>query len=255
MCGLPGIKMNAQIFKSKVAECMGTAQGLQQVDPFFGDTQQMYRHSSSLHDNYPARVLLEAETRYASVLTWNGVRKLSILVNIRSSGWHSSRQNHDMHYTLRGYNQEGWMVVMLEMKAGNASDVFAYRAREHVESVSLGKLGLSILYISRCLDMDGIAIDNGNIASFGRSQFEPTILSSDGLSPKASSAAAFASSRIINGLCVDLHRGTYYYKFAYTNKTCFRNPVLATSPNILPGFPRPLQSHYNPLPISIGHLL
>ncbi|KAK0207405.1 hypothetical protein IW262DRAFT_1486784 [Armillaria fumosa] len=149
--------------------------GLQRVDPFFGDTQQMYRRSSSLHDDYPARVLLEAEMRYANVLAWNGVQKLSSLVNIRSSGWHSSRQNRDNHYTLRGYNRQGWMVVTLEMKAGNVGEVFEYRhrahrcsltprhifrVREHVESVSLGKLGLGILYIGSYFRLGyGVAIE------------------------------------------------------------------------------------------------
>ncbi|KAK0492654.1 hypothetical protein EDD18DRAFT_1108664 [Armillaria luteobubalina] len=99
--------------------------GLQRMDPFFSDTQQIYRRSSSLHDDYPARVLLEAEMRYANVLARKGVQKLLILVNIRSSGWHSSRQNRDMHYTLRGYNREGWMVVTLEMKAGNAGSGYS----------------------------------------------------------------------------------------------------------------------------------
>ncbi|KAK0494268.1 hypothetical protein EDD18DRAFT_1107297 [Armillaria luteobubalina] len=79
--------------------------GLQRMDPFFSNTQQIYR----------SRVLLEVEMRYANVLAWKGVQKLLIF-----SGWHSSHQNRDMHYTLRGYNREGWMVVMLEMKAGNA---------------------------------------------------------------------------------------------------------------------------------------
>ncbi|KAK0464017.1 hypothetical protein IW261DRAFT_1598806 [Armillaria novae-zelandiae] len=278
--------------------------GLQQVDPFFGNTQQMYTRLSSLHDNYPARVLLKVETRYASVLARNRVRKLLIF-----SGWHSSHQNHDMHYTLRGYNWEGWMVVMLEMKAGNVGNVFAYghhahrqwlynahrygyplapkhifRAREHGEvhfccllpSVSkLGEIGIEYLvyqllstYQISGLDMDGIAImsfqfidnDNGNIASFGHSQFEPTI---EYLVFLGFFSGHFCKLEvhlhtlawIINGLCVDLHHGTYYYKFAYTNKTCFHNLALVTGPNILAGFPRPLQSHYNPLPISIGHLL
>ncbi|KAK0461479.1 hypothetical protein IW261DRAFT_1428575 [Armillaria novae-zelandiae] len=100
MCGLPGIKMNAQIFKPKVAECTGTAQ---------------------------PRVLLEAETRYANVLMRNGIQKLSILVNIRNSCWHSSHQNCGKHYTLRGYNREGWMVVTLEMKVGNAGSGYTMR--------------------------------------------------------------------------------------------------------------------------------
>ncbi|KAK0216359.1 hypothetical protein IW262DRAFT_1464895 [Armillaria fumosa] len=100
--------------------------GLQRVDPFFSDTQQMYRRSSSLHDDYPVRVLLEVEMRYVNVLTQNGVQKLSIF-----SGWHSSRQNRDNHYTLRGYNRQGWMVVTLEMKARNAGKVFEYGCRAH----------------------------------------------------------------------------------------------------------------------------
>ncbi|KAK0482794.1 hypothetical protein IW261DRAFT_1562489 [Armillaria novae-zelandiae] len=123
-------------------------------------------HSSSLCDNYPGRVLLEAETRYANVLAWNGVQKLSIF-----SGWHSSHQNRGKHYTLQGYNREGWMVVMLEMKAGNAGEVFAYgrhahrqwlhnacrnghllapkhvfRAREHEETPSIENLFYKLMY-------------------------------------------------------------------------------------------------------------
>ncbi|KAK0471802.1 hypothetical protein IW261DRAFT_1424886 [Armillaria novae-zelandiae] len=144
----------------------------------------MYTRSSSLHDDYPARVLLEAETRYASVLAQNRVRKLSILVNIHSSGWHSSRQNHDMHYTLRGYNREGWMVVMLEMKAGNAGDAVVIQCTSE-------RVSLSILYISRCLDMDGIAIEIPVKDSLGvASSSQPLSISFFW----ASSAAAFASS-------------------------------------------------------------
>ncbi|KAK0471832.1 hypothetical protein IW261DRAFT_1424781 [Armillaria novae-zelandiae] len=87
----------------------------------------MNMRSSSLRDDYPARVLLEAETRYMNILARNSIQKLSILVNIRSSGWHSSCQNRGKHYTLRGYNREGWMVVMLEMKAGNAGSGYTMR--------------------------------------------------------------------------------------------------------------------------------
>ncbi|KAK0221649.1 hypothetical protein IW262DRAFT_1481934 [Armillaria fumosa] len=58
--------------------------GLQRVDPFFGDTQQMYR----------SRVLLKAEMRYVNVLVWNGVQKLSILMdgsNTGDEGWEFSK--------------------------------------------------------------------------------------------------------------------------------------------------------------------
>ncbi|KAK0486443.1 hypothetical protein IW261DRAFT_1416223 [Armillaria novae-zelandiae] len=100
-------------------------QSLRRQDPFFGDPQQTSSRSSSLQDIFPARVLLEAEMRYANVLAQNGVEKLSIFC-----GWHRSPQYRDEHYTLRGYDRAGWMVVTLEMKVGNAGRWFEYGPRE-----------------------------------------------------------------------------------------------------------------------------
>ncbi|KAK0197664.1 hypothetical protein F5146DRAFT_995301 [Armillaria mellea] len=79
--------------------------GLQTRDAFFGNTKQIYNRSPSLVDDFPAKVLLEAE---------------------RSSGWHTSLLNPRHHYTLRGYNGVGWMAVTLEMEAKNRGMVFTY---------------------------------------------------------------------------------------------------------------------------------
>ncbi|KAK0468977.1 hypothetical protein IW261DRAFT_1573286 [Armillaria novae-zelandiae] len=88
--------------------------GLQARDTFFGNTKQVYPRSSSLVDDFPAKVLLEAQRRYSRVLANEGVDKLFIF-----SGWHTSLQNPRYHYTLRGYNGVGWMAVTLEMEASN----------------------------------------------------------------------------------------------------------------------------------------
>ncbi|KAK0472831.1 hypothetical protein EDD18DRAFT_1118117, partial [Armillaria luteobubalina] len=82
--------------------------GLQARDPFFGNPKQIYVRSASINDDFPAKVLLEAE---------------------RSSGWHSSLPNPRNHYTLRGYNRAGWMSVTVEMERGNRGSVYTYEAR------------------------------------------------------------------------------------------------------------------------------
>ncbi|KAK0498670.1 hypothetical protein EDD18DRAFT_1351382 [Armillaria luteobubalina] len=86
--------------------------GLQAQDPFFGNPKQIYVRSALINDDFPAKVLLEAERRYANVFAKEGVDKLSIL-------WHSSLPNPRNHYTLRGYNRAGWMSVTVEMERGN----------------------------------------------------------------------------------------------------------------------------------------
>ncbi|KAK0474509.1 hypothetical protein IW261DRAFT_1422817 [Armillaria novae-zelandiae] len=66
-------------------------------------------------------ILLEAERWYARVLGKTGVVSLSMF-----TGWHRSLQNRWYHYTLRGYNTAGWMVVTLEMQARNWGKAFTY---------------------------------------------------------------------------------------------------------------------------------
>ncbi|KAK0492990.1 hypothetical protein EDD18DRAFT_1357401 [Armillaria luteobubalina] len=95
--------------------------GLQARDTFFGNTKQIYTRSPSLVGDFPAKVLLEAERRYAGVLSREGVDKLSIF-----SGWHTSLLNPRYHYTLRGYNTAGWMAVTVEMEASNQGMYFTY---------------------------------------------------------------------------------------------------------------------------------
>ncbi|KAK0468970.1 hypothetical protein IW261DRAFT_1573278 [Armillaria novae-zelandiae] len=99
--------------------------GIQARDAFFGNPKQIYPLSSSLADNFPVKVLLEAKQRYASHLGQRGVDKLSIFC-----GWHSSLQNPRYHYTLRGYNARGWMAITLEMEAGNLGQAFPYGRRD-----------------------------------------------------------------------------------------------------------------------------
>ncbi|KAK0484681.1 hypothetical protein IW261DRAFT_1416609 [Armillaria novae-zelandiae] len=41
-------------------------------------------------------------------------------------GWHTSLANPRYHYTLRGYNHLGWMVVTIEMEAANQGMVYTY---------------------------------------------------------------------------------------------------------------------------------
>ncbi|KAK0505431.1 hypothetical protein EDD18DRAFT_1098795 [Armillaria luteobubalina] len=102
--------------------------GLQARDPFFGNPKQIYVRSASINDDFPAKVLLEAE---------------------RSSGWHSSLPNPRNHYTLRGYNRAGWMSVTVEMERGNRgqSNLRAkhfFNPADHVECLftSCGEFGL-----------------------------------------------------------------------------------------------------------------
>ncbi|KAK0490077.1 hypothetical protein EDD18DRAFT_1416590 [Armillaria luteobubalina] len=75
-----------------------------------------------LTDRRPGgRVLLEAERRYGPVLVQSSVDKLSVFC-----GWHSSLSNRHYHYTLRGYDRVGWMVITLEMEAGKRGWVYRY---------------------------------------------------------------------------------------------------------------------------------
>ncbi|KAK0505157.1 hypothetical protein EDD18DRAFT_1098552 [Armillaria luteobubalina] len=76
--------------------------GLQARDAFFGNMKQIYLRSPNLVDKFPAKVLLEAERRYAKDLACESVDKLSIL--------------------------SGWMAVMLEMEAANQGMVYTYHA-------------------------------------------------------------------------------------------------------------------------------
>ncbi|KAK0477855.1 hypothetical protein IW261DRAFT_1565651 [Armillaria novae-zelandiae] len=94
---------------------------LSRLDHYFGKRSQVNSHSASLADPYPGGILLEAERRYARVLGKTGVVSLSMF-----TGWHRSLQNRRYHYTLRGYNMAGWMVVTLEMQARNRGKVFTY---------------------------------------------------------------------------------------------------------------------------------
>ncbi|KAK0505156.1 hypothetical protein EDD18DRAFT_1098551 [Armillaria luteobubalina] len=45
---------------------------------------------------------------------------------LECAGWHCSPQNWRYHYTLRGYDTAGWMVLTLEMQAHNRGKVFTY---------------------------------------------------------------------------------------------------------------------------------
>ncbi|KAK0493274.1 hypothetical protein EDD18DRAFT_1108066 [Armillaria luteobubalina] len=99
--------------------------GLQVRDAFFGNRQQIFTQSASISDPYPGKILLEAEKRFAKILTRHGVEKLSLFC-----GWHSSIQNCNNHYTLQGYNRRGWMSVTLEMELGNRSPVYTYGHRD-----------------------------------------------------------------------------------------------------------------------------
>ncbi|KAK0490428.1 hypothetical protein IW261DRAFT_1412971 [Armillaria novae-zelandiae] len=95
--------------------------GLQTRDAFFGNIKRIHLRSSSLMDDFPAKVLLEAEKRYANKLARENVDKLSIF-----SGWHTSLANPRYHYTLRGYNHLGWMAATIKMEAANQGMVYTY---------------------------------------------------------------------------------------------------------------------------------
>ncbi|KAK0197711.1 hypothetical protein F5146DRAFT_995343 [Armillaria mellea] len=99
--------------------------GLPRRDSLFGNPQNNHRRSACISNPFPGSVLLEAERRYGYVLVQNGVDRLSIF-----SGWHRSPSNRQDHYTLRGYNAAGWMVVTLEMEAGSGGKVYPYGQRE-----------------------------------------------------------------------------------------------------------------------------
>ncbi|KAK0477068.1 hypothetical protein IW261DRAFT_1421273 [Armillaria novae-zelandiae] len=70
-------------------------------------------------DNFPAKILFEAERRYGKKLLHENVNKMSVL-------WHSSSANPCYHYTLRAYNPVGWMAVTIEMEATNQGKVYMY---------------------------------------------------------------------------------------------------------------------------------
>ncbi|KAK0475524.1 hypothetical protein IW261DRAFT_1422346 [Armillaria novae-zelandiae] len=95
--------------------------GLQAKDAFFGDIKRIYPCSSSLMDEFPAKILLEAERRYGNKLARENIDKMSVF-----SGWHSSSANPRYHYTLRAYNLAGWMAVTIEMEAANQGRVYMY---------------------------------------------------------------------------------------------------------------------------------
>ncbi|KAK0462174.1 hypothetical protein IW261DRAFT_1428193 [Armillaria novae-zelandiae] len=78
--------------------------GLQTRDAFFGNMKQIHPRSPNLVDKFPAKVLLEAERRYAKDLARESVDKLSIL--------------------------SGWMAVTLEMEAANQGMVYTYHASD-----------------------------------------------------------------------------------------------------------------------------
>ncbi|KAK0466563.1 hypothetical protein IW261DRAFT_1574470 [Armillaria novae-zelandiae] len=95
--------------------------GLQAKDTFFGDIRRIYLRSSSLMDDFPAKILFEAERRYGKKLLGENIDKMSIF-----SGWHSSSANPRYHYTLRAYNPAGWMAVTIEMETANQGKVYTY---------------------------------------------------------------------------------------------------------------------------------
>ncbi|KAK0484673.1 hypothetical protein IW261DRAFT_1668441 [Armillaria novae-zelandiae] len=97
--------------------------GLQARDAFFGNIKHIYPRSSNLVDQFPAKVLLEAERRYGKFLAWENVDKLLIF----SSGWHTSLLNPRYHYTLQGYTKLGWMSATIEMEAANQGIVYTYK--------------------------------------------------------------------------------------------------------------------------------
>ncbi|KAK0479489.1 hypothetical protein IW261DRAFT_1419597 [Armillaria novae-zelandiae] len=88
--------------------------GLQAKDTFFSDIKHIYTCSSSLMDNFPAKILFEAERRYSKKLLRKNIDKMSIF-----SRWHSSLANPRYHYTLRAYNPVGWIAVTIEVEATN----------------------------------------------------------------------------------------------------------------------------------------
>ncbi|KAK0497096.1 hypothetical protein EDD18DRAFT_1104553 [Armillaria luteobubalina] len=91
------------------------------LDRYFSKHSQLNLLSASLADPCPGAILLEAERRYARVLGKTGVVSLSMFV-----GWHGSPKHRRYHYTLRGFNMVGWMVLTLEMQARNRGKVYTY---------------------------------------------------------------------------------------------------------------------------------
>ncbi|KAK0506784.1 hypothetical protein EDD18DRAFT_1343220 [Armillaria luteobubalina] len=106
--------------------------GLQARDAFFSNMKQIYLCSPNLVDEFLAKVLLEAERRYAKDLAHT---------ESHSSGWQTLLLNPQYHYTLRGYNRLGWMAVMLEMEVANQGMVYTYHAGDwNCWMVRLGRL-------------------------------------------------------------------------------------------------------------------
>ncbi|KAK0471494.1 hypothetical protein IW261DRAFT_1597278 [Armillaria novae-zelandiae] len=99
--------------------------GLQAKDAFFGDINRIRSRSSNLMDDFPGKILLEAQRRYGKRLARENVDKLSLF-----SGWHLSSANRRYHYTLRAYNPAGWMAVTIEMEAAYQGKVFTYDAQD-----------------------------------------------------------------------------------------------------------------------------
>ncbi|KAK0474037.1 hypothetical protein EDD18DRAFT_1116958 [Armillaria luteobubalina] len=108
--------------------------GLQVRDTFFGNRQQIFTWSASISDPYPGKILLEAEKRFAKILTRHGVEKLSLFC-----GWHSSIQNHNNHYTFPVYTYGRWDWRRWGWKAqangqGKLNAKFFFDRGDHVES-------------------------------------------------------------------------------------------------------------------------
>ncbi|KAK0493997.1 hypothetical protein EDD18DRAFT_1107505 [Armillaria luteobubalina] len=80
-------------------------------DWFFSNWSTSYTRSNSLADPFLGRILLQARRKYTY---------------FSSTGWHHSLHNHQYHYTLRGYNTSGWMMVTLEMGTSGRTKVFTY---------------------------------------------------------------------------------------------------------------------------------
>ncbi|KAK0474057.1 hypothetical protein IW261DRAFT_1423177 [Armillaria novae-zelandiae] len=98
---------------------------LQAKDTFFGDVKHISLRSSSLSDEFPGKILQEAERRYGHKLLRENVDKMSLF-----SGWHSSLANRRHHYTLRAYNLAGSMAVTIKMEAGNQGKLYMYNAQD-----------------------------------------------------------------------------------------------------------------------------
>ncbi|KAK0470715.1 hypothetical protein IW261DRAFT_1572709 [Armillaria novae-zelandiae] len=99
--------------------------GFPQRDRVFGAPGRRTRRSNLLAGEFPGSVLRAARQRYARELRREFVVCLSLF-----TGWHSSDHYHDNHYTLRGYNHTGWLVITIEMEGGNSGAVYTYGPRD-----------------------------------------------------------------------------------------------------------------------------